>query len=373
MGFLPGLTVFVPLSAAGDLLTAEIAEIKGKTAFARIVEILRPSNDRTDPGCLYFGVCGGCDFQHLNYQAQLEAKTAIVRDCLKRIGKLEGEPAISMIPSPQPYGYRIRTQVHADPVTRTIGFYKRQSHDVIEADHCPILVPELDETVRDIRKAADWDALDTETVDIEASSSGGISSVYAEGILDPTETLTFEALGSEYRFTARTFFQANRYMVEPLIDAATAGPGGRLAIDLYCGIGLFTVPLAVKFERAVGVENSSESVSLAKINARASGRENAEFYDSRVRAFLDERAEELAGPDLVLVDPPRSGVKKPTLDRIIGLAPGRINYVSCNPSTLARDVRILIDGGYEIEDMTALDLFPQTHHVEAVVRMKRSA
>jgi 23S rRNA (uracil1939-C5)-methyltransferase len=162
-------------------------------------------------------------------------------------------------------------------------------------------------------------------------------------------------------------------MVGPLIEAVVEDASGSLALDLYCGIGLFSLPLADKFESVVGVESALESCAYAARNAGKAGLVNLRFEHSRVRKFLSEKSGELGKPDLVVVDPPRSGLKRSTLDQIIGLGPEDVTYVSCNPSTLARDLRILLDAGYAIGRFKALDLFPQTHHVEAVVRLRKAA
>ncbi len=372
LGFAEKLTLFVPLSIPGDRLRVELAQLKGRTAFARILEIVDASADRVDPGCRYFGECGGCDFQQMSYRAQMDAKIGIIRDCLKRIARIEEEIEISAVPCPEPYGYRIRTQVHADAKKRKIGFFRRQSHDVIEAEECPILTPELDRTISELRRSFDWTASFEDIANVEASASNGDASIYGENVFERVSDLSFSASGHDYAFNSRTFFQANRYMVEPLIDAAVGDSEGGLALDLYCGIGLFTLPLARRFASVIGVESASESCDFAKRNASAAGISNIIFENERVRHFLTDVASDLGKPDLVVVDPPRSGLKKSSLKKIISLEPAAVTYVSCNPSTLARDLRMLLDAGYAIERFTAIDLFPQTHHIEAVVRLRRA-
>jgi 23S rRNA (uracil1939-C5)-methyltransferase len=370
LGFAEKLTLFVPLSVPGDRLKVEIAQIKSRTAFARIVEILEPSEDRSEPECRYFGECGGCNFQQMNYAAQMAAKVDILSDCLKRIANISEDIEIHTIPSPEPFGYRIRTQVHADPLKREIGFFRRQSHDVIEAETCPILTPDLDQTIAELRESFDWSGAMDEIINIEATASSGGSSLFAEGYSELVKELQFTVSGRDYSFSAKTFFQANAYMVGPLVEAAVGGVSGGLALDLYCGIGLFSLPLADRFETVIGVESTLESCAFAARNAGKAGLINVRFEHSRVRKFLSGMASELGRPDLVVVDPPRSGLKKSTLNKLISLEPRNVTYVSCNPSTLARDLRILLDAGYSIEKFTALDLFPQTHHVEAVVRLR---
>lgn len=369
--FAEKLTLFVPLSVPGDRLLVEIAELKGRTAFAGIVKVLEPSPERIEAPCPYFGDCGGCDFQQMNYRAQLNAKVGMIRDCLKRIAKLGDEIEIGVVPCPEPFAYRIRTQVHADPLAKEIGFYRRQSHEVIEAGHCMILDPGLDGTVARIRQTFDWPEDREDQINIEAGFAGGTASIYSEDLIEPVNQLTFEAGGNRFHFDARAFFQANKYMIGELIDRAVGGSSGGLAIDLYCGIGLFTIPLAKNFSKVIGVESSKGSFRFAEQNADANGVSNSEFVNSRVKHFLKEQKETVEEADLIVVDPPRSGVKSSSLRLIAEAAPGALTYVSCNPSTLARDIRFLLDNGYRIENFTAIDLFPQTHHVEAVVRLRR--
>jgi 23S rRNA (uracil1939-C5)-methyltransferase len=185
LGFAENLTVFVSLAAVGDKVRVKINQIKGKTAFAEIVEIIEPSPDRTEPRCPYFGRCGGCDFQQLNYRAQLEAKVGIVRDCLSRIGKINYEREIPIIGSPHDYDYRSRAQWHVDTRKKKIGYFQRKSHDVIDAEVCPILIPELKEVLTELRETIVWDSFWSEMVEIEASTAGGEVSIYSTEIIEP--------------------------------------------------------------------------------------------------------------------------------------------------------------------------------------------
>lgn len=370
LAFAENLTLFIPLTVPGDKVVAEIADLKGRTAFARIKQVVEAGPARTDPTCRYFGECGGCDFQQMTYEGQLRAKAGIIEDSLKRIAGISGIE-VPVVPSPSPFGYRIRTQVHGNPATLKIGFYKRQSHDVIEAETCPILATELDEKVTEIRRGFDWSNAGAEKFNIEAGFSGGAASVYSDEIFETVEEMTFEAFGTKYRFDARSFFQANRFMIEALIEEVVGQESGGLAVDLFCGIGLFTLPLSERFESVIGVESSKRSFGFAEKNTAAAGRTNIRLHNQRVKQFLLEQRDAIEAADLVVIDPPRSGVKDSALKAVMETGPARVNYVSCNPSTFARDVRTLIDGGYELASIKALDLFPQTHHVEAVARLVR--
>ena len=360
------LTVFVPLSATGDELNVQIVKLQGRTAFAEIVEVIKPSPDRTEPECVYFGTCGGCNFQQLNYGAQLDAKIAILKDCLTRIGKIDYAGEIEIIPSPQEYNYRARAGWHLDAENKRIGYYKRRSHEVIDVKECPILVPELEKKLIELRKTIDWKDFSGKRPLIEAAAADGKVSVYSPDILEPTIEICFQANGERYFYDAAGFFQANNLLVEKLVRQATDGASGKFALDLYCGVGLFTIPLARKFGKVFSIEESKRAVELAEKNVEQARLENVRFFDYSVSDFLTNDSDEI---DFVLLDPPRSGTENGTIEKLIALKPREISYVACEPSMLARDLRKLLDAGYSINSITALDLFPQTHHVETVVRL----
>lgn len=371
LAFAEGLTIFVSLAAAGDRLRVRLNQIKGKIAFAEIVEILEPSKTRTEPPCVYFGRCGGCDFQQMDYAAQFRAKVAIIEDCLQRIGRINYAREIKIIGSPKPFGYRSRAQWHADTRRNRIGYFRRNSHDVIDVETCPILTDELQKTLTNLRSGLDWQSFWSERVEIEAASSGEKVSLYSSEIVEPTEEISFSLGENRYFYDAQSFFQGNLLLIEALVETALQGASGSTALDLYCGVGLFTLPLARAFEKVFGVEASEKAIESARKNVEHARLENAQFSAQPVGEWLTEKAEELAGIDFILLDPPRAGTEKETIEQILKLEPKQISYVSCEPSTLARDLRRLCESVYEIESITALDLFPQTHHVETVVRLKR--
>lgn len=370
LAFAENLTVFVALAAKGDRLRVKIIQTKGKTAFAEIVEILEPSSDRTEPKCPYFGRCGGCNFQHLNYAAQLEAKVAIVRDCLSRIGKINFEQEISIIGSPQDYKYRARAQWHLETRKKRFGYFQRKSHEIIDVEICPILTPELEQTLKDLREEISWESFWSEIVEIEAANSGEEVSVYSAEIIEPTDEIVFEANGETYFYDATSFFQGNSFLIEPLVETALKDAKGKTALDLYCGVGLFTLPLARCFEAVFGVEGYDKAIDFAKTNVENARLSNVQFFCENVADWLKENSENLKNLDFLLLDPPRAGTEREIIENIIKLQPKQISYVSCEPSTLARDLKILTGNNYQIESITALDLFPQTHHVETVVRLK---
>ncbi len=369
LAFAENLTVFVALAVSGDKLRVRIHQLKGKTAFAEIVEIIEPSAQRIAPTCAYFGRCGGCDFQQMDYETQLEAKVAILRDCLSRIGKIDFKAEIPIIPSPKPYEYRARAAWHIDTRRKKIGYFQRNSHQVIDVENCPILTAELQETLTALRREIEWESFWAEIVEIEAANSGEDVSIYSNELVEQVEEISFQANENRYFYNANTFFQGNPLLIESLIETAIKGANGATALDLYCGVGLFTLPLTERFANVIGVEGSEKAVDFARKNIEQARIENANIFTENVSDWLSDNVKDLQRIDFVLLDPPRSGTEKETIENLQTIKPQEISYVSCEPATLARDLRILSES-YSIESITALDLFPQTHHVETVVRLK---
>ncbi len=369
LGFVEGLTVFVVLAVVADKLLVRLNEIKGKIAFAEIQTILTPSPSRIDPPCPYVGRCGGCDFQQMTYAAQLDAKVGIILDNLQRIGKIEYEDGINVIPSPQEFGYRLRAQWHLDGNKREIGYYERDSRNLVAIEHCPILVPELDEALQRIRAEIDWPNFWPEKGAIDAAcGDAGAISLYSQVLELPDDEITFSAAGERYTFAAHAFFQGNKYLIEKLIETAVGDASGEKALDLYSGVGLFTLPLARRFKRVTAVEDYAPAVEFARKNVQNAGLVNVSMVTKPVGKYLATQTK--TDIDFALLDPPRAGTEKKTVLDLIKLRPRRVSYVSCDPSVLARDLRRFLDGGYAIEAITAIDLFPQTHHVETVVKLR---
>jgi len=356
------------LTAPGDLVRVNIVELKKRIAFAEAIEVVEASSVRAEPPCKYFGTCGGCDFQQMTYRAQLDAKVEIIRDCLKRIGKIESPGDISIVESPHEFEYRSRAQWHLDRANEKFGYLKRNSHEVVDVETCPILVPQLNAELGRLRSEIGWGELWDNDVRIDAAAGDDSAvSIYSDELNEATNEITSAASGEKFTYSARAFFQGNRYMVDSLVEAALDGASGGSALDLYCGVGLFTLPMARRFQHVTAVEENDAAVEFAEKNAVNAGLDNIQFWAASVRGFLKSREAKTA--DLVLLDPPRSGAEPETIVRIAELKPSQISYVSCEPSILARDLRILLDRGYSIHSITALDLFPQTHHVETVVRL----
>ena len=409
-----GQTVFVPLVLPGELVRIASTARKKKFVRGRLDHVLEASPDRIVAPCPYFGRCGGCQYQHISYPAQLRYKADILRETLSRIGHVRWEGPIGTHASP-PFGYRNRAQwkiraVHgANARAAGIGYFEAGSTRLCAVDECAILSPRLAEIFAKLRSLltsnksvsaideieAFCDSAD-ETVLLNLSaerlnespeaiatalreSMPGVESILVQDrhadqfeLFGPGH-LPYTAGGFAYRVGHLSFFQINRFLIDGLIEAVVSDSRGRLALDLFAGVGLFTVPLAKRFDRVVGVESNPAAAKDLEANLQLSGGASLAHRHMTAEAFLSHWHEK---PDLIILDPPRAGVAPETLARLTKLAPWRINYVSCDPATLARDLATLVGapekpGPYEIRDIYVFDIFPQTYHMEALVRLKR--
>jgi 23S rRNA (uracil1939-C5)-methyltransferase len=361
-----GKTVFVSLAAPGDRLRVRVDREQGNVLFASIEEIITPSPLRVEPPCPYFGRCGGCDFQQLTYEAQLAAKAEIIRDCLHRIARLENVPDFVVTPSPDDWRYRMRATWQLDREQRTIGYYERGSRRVCDVVDCAVLRPALQEKLEEVR-ATEWRQVpeDLKHLDV-VQGEDGVSFAPSFGGFQTSE-LSLTVRGEVYQFNAEAFFQINPSLLGPLIDFALGDASGESVLDLYCGVGLFTLPLARRFRKVVGVEANPAATRFARRNLQQAGLGNARVITASVTDWFRNRP---VGPvDLVLLDPPRAGAESAVIKGILDLRPSAITYVSCDPATLARDLKKLMAGGFAIDSIAAFDLFPQTHHVETVIRL----
>jgi len=390
-----GLTLFVSLAAPGDTVRVKIDRVSGKVAFASIVEVIEPSPVRVEPPCPYFGLCGGCDFQQLNYEAQLAAKVEIIRDCLHRIAKIEAPLEIQIHASPKPWQYRARATWQFDRSTSQLGYFIRGSNDVCDVEYCAVLVPELQQTLEQLRNEIPSGQL-PKHIDVVAGDEGISVAVRNAEVSGHNAPTISRRIGDEtYHFSAEGFFQVNHELLEGLIETALGDAAGKTAIDLYCGVGLFTLSLARRFGRVIGVEANPLATDFARRNLESAsspaqrgtsptvgeGSEEegtatlgtAAIVTARVGDWLRLHAAEVGPVDFLLLDPPRTGAENKDIAGILALRPKQISYVSCDPATLARDLKKLIAGEYSLDSVTAFDMFPQTHHVETVARLSATS
>jgi 23S rRNA (uracil1939-C5)-methyltransferase len=367
-----GRTVLVGLAAPQDILRVRVESTRGKVSFASIVEVIEPSPLRIEPPCPYFGRCGGCDFQQLDYSAQLEAKVEIIRDCLRRIARLEPPAEIAITPSPLEWRYRARAQWQHDALHKRLGYFERGSHRVCDIAECPVLLPELQEALSALRERMTKELLPAGAEDFQAvAGDEGVSLSPPLADKEPLEA-SRTILENRYHFSAEGFFQINQSLLPQLLAFALDDSRGDTAIDLYCGVGLFTLPLARRFRNVTGVEGNSAAVSYARRNLAHAGLKNAQVECAGVGEWLSANAHSHAPIDLLLLDPPRSGLEEGATEGVLSLRPQNITYVSCDPATLARDLREIVAGGYTLGPVAAFDMFPQTHHVETVVFLHKS-
>lgn len=370
-----GLVVFVPLAATGDSVWVRITERRKRFARGRIETISNPSPLRRQPLCPHFGECGGCQLQHLTYDAQLEAKGEFVLDALKRIGQVSWSKPIE-VKSAAEYGYRNRAQVRTELSASRglrVGFNRLGSHSVRDIDACPVLTPELNSALATLRSALHSNTSLHEARQFEmAEGDAGVACRppvpgLGEGPIDRA------ADGAVYRFGVGSFFQANRFLIDELVSTVVENEQGLLAVELYAGVGLFTVQLARRFTAVVAVESDRASADFARENLSSNGVANAEIHMERAESWCHSQlAKPPADLDLLLLNPPRTGAAD-VIKSIAELRPRRVVYVSCDPATLARDLRVLVESGYDLDQVTAFDLFPQTYHVETVARLSLRA
>jgi len=408
LGHHDGATVFVPFVLPAERVSAEPVEQKKKFVRARVERVLDPSPERIAPRCPHFGVCGGCDYQHVPYESQLRYKSAILRETLGRIGRIEWTGEITEHASP-PWGYRNRAQWKVRQIEDSggaeklaIGYFRAGSTALCEVEDCQILSPLLLKTLLALRGALAAGALPRELREIEAFAGAGDSKLLltatfarfpknAEDVaksfraiapeiesmvfhdpgrdrmeLDGPGFLDYQSGDTTFRVGHFSFFQVNRFLSDDLAREVTYSEEGKLALDLFAGVGLFSVPLAKHFGHVLAVESNPAASRDLESNARASS--GIEIRTADVEQFL---AKYKGKPDLIVLDPPRAGLAAGDTRQLLRISPERITYVSCEPPTLARDLAALTAGGYEITAIHLFDLFPQTFHMEAVVRLRR--
>jgi 23S rRNA (uracil1939-C5)-methyltransferase len=353
--------------------------VQGKTGFGTLEEILSPSpaRRRSEESLVS---AAGCDFAHLTYPAQLEAKQGIVADCLRRIAGLDPVPSVEIIPSPREWEYRARAEWQYDGEARLVGSYARGTHDVVEEDDLAVLDPALQAMLLALRERAHAGELPEGRMEIRAATGDEGATLNPPLLGEPERMLSVRVGDFMYSFDAECFFQANLALTprlveealrfaEPVPQAEDEEPRRHAAVDLYCGVGLFSLPLAKRFDRVHGVEAYSLAVDFARHNAETAGLDNVRFAALPVEKWLAERGRGIGRIDFLVADPPRIGMDAKVIEQIVRLRPARIASVSCDPATQARDLKLLIAAGYRLESIVALDMFPQTHHVETVAHL----
>ncbi len=347
--------VFVPFVMVGEEIEAEITEVKKRFARAKPLRILAPSAERVEPACRYFGACGGCQYQHIAYAAQLRIKHKQIADLFERLGGFDGQRVAPVVPCPQPYGYRnrimIRSQWNKPEQRLNIGFVRWDCGLVEDIEECKIAEPSLSAQIGNVRA--------------HPPPKGGIKVV----LRIPPE---------DWEVPPDSFFQNNFFLLPKLVETVRGlvrQGGARQLIDLYCGVGFFGIELAGEVESFAGVEYDQQALKAARRNAEKRGCANGEFIAQPVEAALPELLKRFSpATAAVLLDPPRKGCRPELLQLLREERPAQIIYVSCHPATMARDLNVLCGGDvFNLVQVVPLDMFPQTQHVECVAELRRKA
>jgi 23S rRNA (uracil1939-C5)-methyltransferase len=410
-----GSTVFVPYVLPGERIRATQKSKKKNVVWAKLLEVTTASKERVKPACPHFQSCGGCHYQHIATEEQVRLKKEILRETLSRLGGISWDAEIQEHTG-QPYGYRNRAQwAVREGKPRAIGYFLPESSAIVPIDQCPVLSPRLAQTFQKLQEMARSGSLPSEILEIEAFADSADEkialNVAFERFAKPAAELTailreampqieslllldqkknkFELTGPGYliqeaegfklRVSHLSFFQVNRFLIADLLKTVTAGAKGQLALDMYAGVGFFTLPLARAFEKVVSVDANLAATRDLYANAESAG-VSVTTHNEHAEDFLKKTKEK---PDFVVLDPPRTGLGAATAARLAELGAQEIAYLSCDPSTLARDLAVLTNSQrkpkeisapsvrYELSDMHFFDLFPQTYHIEAMVRLRR--
>ncbi len=364
-----GVPVFVPRSAPGDRLRVRIVDRRPDYGRAEIVEILEPGPARRPDPVPELSRSGVCDLQHLDDRVQPRLKAEAVRETLERIGRLT-VPAGTPLITGEPWGYRLRTQLHTeiDSVAGSVrvGYYARGTNEVIPVARCPLLVPELEELLAELPQYLGPES--PRRLDLAAGDDRSVTVAPVVPGLPHGEIST--RVGTQlgeitYAYDARCFFQSHRGLLPRLIET-TVGPWeGETAVDLYAGVGLFSLPLGRRYRRVIAVEADQIGARYARLNVRRNRATGVEVVNQAVETWLRQLPQ---GVDRLVLDPPRGGLAPRARDVLMARRPARLTYVSCHPAALARDLRQLQEA-YTVESLAFIDLFPQTGHMEVVVQM----
>jgi tRNA/tmRNA/rRNA uracil-C5-methylase (TrmA/RlmC/RlmD family) len=352
VGRLDDFVVFVPFVIVGETVEVEITEVKKNFARAKLLRVVTPSPERVTPECKYFSQCGGCQYQHIDYPAQLRFKHKQIADLFERFGKISREVVAPVIPCPSPYGYRnrimIRSQWNGPAKKLEIGFIRADNNFVVDVEECKIAEPALNEQIKEVRA--------------NPPPKGGIKVV-------------LRVQPENWDVPESSFFQNNFFLLPKLVETVhnflKAG-GAKHLVDLYCGVGFFGIETADVVESFVGVESDQLAIKAARKNAEIRNIQNGEFIAAQVEEILPELLQKFSlERTAVILDPPRKGCWPETLRLLRETRPAQVIYVSCHPATMARDLNNLCaDGVFELARVQPLDMFPQTQHVECVADLR---
>lgn len=376
-----GQVLLVPFVLPGERVSVIPHRVKTGLLRGSSLQILEAASERTTPRCEYFANCGGCHYQHAQYAFQLEQKRAILRETLQRLGGITYENDIHLI-SADPWYYRNRIQLHFD--CGQAGFRRAESHELCAITHCEISSPVLNEVISKLQWAAkqpEWPEflrsleIFTNEAQVQLNIVDSVRPVAArffrwcETVFPSLASgaIEYSAAGHTFRISRGSFFQVNRFLIDALVEEVIRKAEATRAVDLYAGVGLFSLALASRFQTVDSVERGGPAYRDLEWNTAQSAT-NIRTVKASAEDFLKGLTDT---PDLILADPPRAGLGPQATSELLRIAPPRVTLVSCDPATLARDVRKLL-ASYRIERLTLVDLFPQTYHFEAVVHLERT-
>ena len=352
VGRIDAFVVFVPFVIVGETVTAEITELKKNFARAKLVRVETPSPERVEPECRYFTQCGGCQYQHIAYPAQLRFKHKQIADLFERVGKIAREVVAPVLPCPSPYGYRnrimIRSQWNGRAKKLEIGYIRADNNFVEDIEECKIAEPALNEQIKQVRA--------------NPPPKGGLKVV-------------LRVQPEDWEVPESSFFQNNFFLLPKLVETVRGflqDGGARHLLDLYCGVGFFGIETADAVESFTGVEYDQPAIRAARKNAEMRNIRNGEFMAAQVEEVLPELLQKFSPEKTaVILDPPRKGCRPETLELLRTTRPAQVIYVSCHPATMARDLNILCgEGVFNLARVQPLDMFPQTQHVECVADLR---
>ncbi len=367
-----GLVIFVPGVLPGESVSIEIKEKKSNFARGKALKVLQPSDDRIPSPCPYFLACGGCQYLHVKYDAQLEAKKRQVEDLLRRVGKVEF-PTVQTVPCPEPFYYRNRIKLHVLRKDKAIqvGFIHASGHGVVPIDQCIISAPAINAALPAVRDQLKKSQA-AKTMSLRSTLDGKVD-VWTENLPISKENTLKETIRDKvFEAPSTAFFQVHPAMTEMLVTEVERHlpPAADVLIDAYCGVGLFSGMFGKRFKEIVGIEQDQSSVRWARKNMRQNGVEFSAFYEGKTERLIEKALEKTKNKsNVVILDPPRDGLDKDIPKFLCAARPEQIIYISCNPATLARDLGRL-SPTYKTASVTLVDMFPQTMHCEVVVNLR---
>jgi len=361
-----GKRLLVAGAAAGERCVVELEHDYKDYATGTVAEVLKISKERIDPRCHIFGECGGCQFQHLEYSSQIEAKEEIVRDALFRIGEFGSLKINPMIPAENPWAYRNHVRFSTGRLFGDVGFIPRSHRGLVKVTNCAVAVPWINEQIPKIQGHVG--TLHQVQLRKSESTNEALISPKINEIREISGQSCYheELAGFRFRISQSSFFQVNSAQAENLVDLVREAlpTSGDLLVDAYAGVGTFSVIFSSRFRLVVAIEESAGATKDAELNTQDFA--NIAIRVGKVEDVLPDLGEPV---DAVILDPPRVGCHPAVLDSIIAIAPRSLIYVSCDPATLSRDLKKLVGHGYDLEYVTPIDMFPQTAHIECVAKL----